>query len=61
MKPTFQEKWVYLFGYYTTVYKWASPQYMIYCFANISIQKACAVTRKLDVDQMSVIYERHKW
>ena len=47
MKPTFAAKVT------DSVCKWVSPQCMIHCFANISTRKACRVTQKLDLDQMS--------
>ena len=47
MKPTFATNVT------DSVCKWASPQYMIDCFANISTQEACMVTQKVDLDQMS--------
>ena len=42
-----QQRWLWL------VSEWASPQYTINCFADISTQEACTVTQKLDLDQMS--------
>ena len=46
MKPTFPTKAI------DSVCKWASPQYTIDCFADITTQEACTVTQKIDLDQL---------
>ena len=48
MKPTFATKVTLI-----TVCTWVNPQYTIDRFADINTQKACTITRKLDLDQMS--------
>ena len=38
---------------YIAVCKWVGPHYTTDCLVNISTQKVCMVTQKLDLDQMS--------